>query len=217
MADEKDGTTVWNEDGAGGSETEQLPPATQAAPTAWSDYQEDKPVREGLSWRQVTVIAAAIFIPLTAVAVMIINSWLQQPGKPQVVTEPTRVVTVPPAASPAPAAVPPPVTVTVPPPVTVTQAAPPVPRAAPPPNETFLICPDGHSGVATNVTSCEFAMNVRESYLSQGGPTVIAYSPVTGDSYRMECHAGFTSHLSNGLTVDSVRCVGGNDAVVILW
>jgi hypothetical protein len=60
-------------------------------------------------------------------------------------------------------------------------------------------------------------MNVHESYLRQGGPTVIAYSPVTGDTYEMECHAGFTSHLSNGLTVDSVRCVGGNDAVVILW
>jgi hypothetical protein len=67
VTDEKDGTTVWNEDGAGGSETELLPPATQAgptAPTAWSDYQEDKPVREGLSWKQVSLIAAAIFIPM---------------------------------------------------------------------------------------------------------------------------------------------------------
>jgi hypothetical protein len=89
--------------------------------------------------------------------------------------------------------------------------------AAPPSQGTFIVCPDGHSGVATSVTSCEFAMNVRESYLSQGGPTVIAYSPVTGESYQMECHAGFTSHLTNGLTVNSVRCVGGNDAVVILW
>jgi hypothetical protein len=223
MTDEKDGTTVWNEDGAGGSETELLPPATQAgptAPTAWSDYQEDKPVRDGLSWKQVTLIAAAIFIPLTAVAVMIINSWLRQPGEPQVVTEPTRVVTVPPAAPPAPApsAMPPPATVTVPPPVTVTEtrAAPP-PMAAPPSQGTFIVCPDGHSGVATSVTSCEFAMNVRDSYLGQGGPTVIAYSPVTGESYQMECHAGFTSHLTNGLTVNSVRCAGGNDAVVILW
>jgi hypothetical protein len=217
MTDEKDGTTVWNEDGAGGGETELLPPATQTgptAPTAWSDYQEDKPVREGLSWKQVSLIAAAIFIPLTAVAVMIISSWLQQ-GKPPVVVEPQRAVTVPPAAppAPAPAAVPPPVTVTAAPPVTVTQ----IPRAAPPPDETFLICPDGHTGVATNVTSCEFALNVHESYLSQGGPTVIAYSPVTGETYEMVCHAGFTSHLSNGMTVNSVRCTGGNDAVVILW
>jgi hypothetical protein len=78
------------------------------APTAWSDYElEDKPVREGLSWKQVCLIAAAIFIPFTAVAVMIISSWLQQ-GKPPVVGEPQRVVTVPPPAplAPAPAAVP---------------------------------------------------------------------------------------------------------------
>jgi hypothetical protein len=218
VTDEKDGTTVWNEDGAGGGETELLPPATQAGPTAWSDFQEDKPVRDGLSWKQVCLIAAAIFVPLSAIAVMIVSSWLQPQGKPPVVTEPTRVVAVPPAAPPAPAAMPPPVTVTVPPPVTVTQAAPPpVPVAAPPPQETFIICPDGHTGVATSVTSCEFALNVHVGYLRQGGPTVIAYSPVTGDTYEMECHAGFTSHLSNGMTVNSVRCVGGNDAVVILW
>ncbi|CAM2994899.1 hypothetical protein MYSI104531_12550 [Mycobacterium simiae] len=67
------------------------------------------------------------------------------------------------------------------------------------------------------MTSCEFALNVHKSYLSQGGTTVVAYSPVTGDSYVMECHGGITSHLNNGLTVDSVRCVGGNNAVVILW
>ena len=59
-------------------------------------------------------------------------------------------------------------------------------------------------------------MNVRDSYLRQGGPTVIAYSPVTGQSYDMECVAGYTAHLSTGRTVDAVRCVGGNDAVVVL-
>ena len=126
-------TGMWPEDGAGGDETELLPPATQVRPTAWSDYQrEDKPVREGPSWKQVSLIAAAIFVPLTAVAAMIISSWLQQQGKPPVVSEPLRVVTVPPAAppAPAPAAVPPPVTVIAPPPpVTVTQT----PEAAPPP------------------------------------------------------------------------------------
>ncbi len=43
--------------------------------------------------------------------------------------------------------------------------------AAPPHQETFLICPDGHSGVATNVTSCQFAMNVHASYDIEGGPS----------------------------------------------
>lgn len=63
----------------------------------------------------------------------------------------------------------------------------------------------------------QFAMNVRSSYLSQGGPEVTAYSPVTGQSYDMVCAVGYTAHLSTGRTVDAVRCVGGNDAVVILW
>ena len=84
-------------------------------------------------------------------------------------------------------------------------------------DDMFTVCPDGHSGVATVVTSCPFAMNVRRSYLNQYGPVVVAYSPVTGLSYNMQCQPGFVAILSNGLTLDSVRCVGGNNAVVILF
>ncbi|BAX91562.1 hypothetical protein [Mycobacterium shigaense] len=189
---------------------------TEAAPTAWSDYSEDD--LKDPAWRRTWLIAGAIFVPLVVAAVTI-GYWVSQLGKPQMVVEPQRVGTA--TAQPAPAGVPPTVTVTAPPPVTVTQTAvaapPPVTVTAPPPDETFLLCPDGHTGVATNVTSCQFAMNVRSSYLSQGGPTVIAYSPVTGDSYQMDCHTGYTSHLNTGRTVDSVRCAGGNNAVVILW
>ena len=95
MTDEKDGTTVWHHDAAGGDETEIVNPVldydqhreTEVAPTAWSDYQEDDPAqkapqedpptriipREGShSWRRVGLIAAVIFIPLTAVAIGII-------------------------------------------------------------------------------------------------------------------------------------------------
>jgi hypothetical protein len=79
------------------------------------------------------------------------------------------------------------------------------------------MCPSGHDGVATSVTSCEFADNVRRSYLAQHGPVVMAYSPVTGNVYTMQCVSGFTAHMSNGLVVDAVRCAGGNDAVVVLW
>lgn len=211
-------TGVWSEDGAGGNETEQLAPPTEVRSAAWSDeQQEDQPVREGQSWKQVGLIAAAIFVPLTAL-VVILGFWLQQPRKP-LVPEPSAV-----PHTTTPIATPPPVTVTAPPPATITQAAPPPvtgaappPVAAPPTQGTFLVCPDGHSGVATGVTSCQFAMNVRGSYLSNGGPEVIAYSPITGQSYDMECVAGYTAHLSTGRTVDAVRCVGGNDAVVILW
>jgi hypothetical protein len=214
-------TGVWSEDGAGGDETEQLAPPTEVRTPAWSDdwsdeQREDQPVREGQSWKHVSLIAAAIFVPLTAL-VVIIGLWMQQPRKPPV-PEPSRVPQTTTAVAT------PPVTVTAPPPVTVTQAAPPTvtvapppPVAAPPSHETFLICPDGHSGVATSVTSCQFAMNLRDSYLSDGGPVVSAYSPVTGDTYQMVCHSGLTARLSDGETVNAVRCTGGNDAVVILW
>ncbi len=51
MSDEKDGTTVWDQDGAAGDETEIVPPVTQAAPTvkAWADVQEDE---ARSSWRE---------------------------------------------------------------------------------------------------------------------------------------------------------------------
>lgn len=84
-------------------------------------------------------------------------------------------------------------------------------------DDVFAICPDGHSGIATTVTSCPFAMNVRRAYLTQYGPIVVAYSPVTGLTYNMQCQSGFIATLNNGLTRDSVRCVGGNNAVVILF
>jgi hypothetical protein len=67
------------------------------------------------------------------------------------------------------------------------------------------------------VTSCEFADNVRRAYFDRYGQVVMAYSPVTGSVYDMQCASGFTAHMSNGLVVDSVRCVGGNNAVVVLW
>jgi hypothetical protein len=83
--------------------------------------------------------------------------------------------------------------------------------------DVFIACPSGRDGVATAVTSCEFADNVRRAYFAQYGPVVLAYSPVTGSVYDMQCASGFTAHMDNGLVVDAVRCVGGNNAVVVLW
>jgi hypothetical protein len=55
-------------------------------------------------------------------------------------------------------------------------------------------------------TSCPFAQNVRWAYESSGGHTHIsAYSPVTGQTYRMTCGPG-----ADVATV----CTGGNDATV---
>ena len=84
-------------------------------------------------------------------------------------------------------------------------------------DETFLICPSHRSGVATSVTSCAFADNVRYAYRTQPGQVVTAYSPVTGQYYTMQCGEGFTAQLTNGALVNSARCVGGNNAVVIVW
>jgi hypothetical protein len=55
-------------------------------------------------------------------------------------------------------------------------------------------------------TSCPFAKNVRDGYFSAGGDSVEidVYSPVTGETYSMNCVK----------TGDTVTCRGGNEAVV---
>jgi hypothetical protein len=85
-------------------------------------------------------------------------------------------------------------------------------------NEPFLVCPSGRSGVATQVTSCAFADNVRANYFYQGSGSVLAYSPVTGATYNMWCSPGYVSTLNSWpWQVSSVRCTGGNNAVVVFW
>lgn len=84
--------------------------------------------------------------------------------------------------------------------------------------EAFLVCPSGVSGVATSVTSCAFADNVRAAYHQQGAGSVVAYSPVTGRWYDMWCEPGYVSELNAWpWSVSSVRCSGGNNAVVVAW
>lgn len=84
-------------------------------------------------------------------------------------------------------------------------------------DETVTVCPDGRSGVAQGQTSCPFAHNVRSAYFSQGGPVVLAYSPVTGELYRMQCGTGYQINTTSGMSVNAVRCVGGDNAVVWVW
>lgn len=62
-------------------------------------------------------------------------------------------------------------------------------------------------GLSVNsVTTCPFARNVRDSYQSSGGASVIeVYSPVTKQTYTMNCSGG----------VPTV-CRGGNGAVVYI-
>ncbi|WP_445170904.1 hypothetical protein ACTXG7_10425 [Mycolicibacterium sp. Dal123E01] len=102
------------------------------------------------------------------------------------------------APAPAPAAPPPPVAVRPPPP-----GAGPV--------ENFKICPSGLSGVASDETSCAFADSVRSSWYSQPGITVVAYSPVTNQSYLMTCTPATTN-----VWPGAKRCSGTNAQGTIL-
>lgn len=80
----------------------------------------------------------------------------------------------------------------------------------------FIECPSGRDGIASPVTSCPFADNVRRAYFAQEGNVVVAYSPVTDQDYEMTCFPS-TANFTNGLKVDAVECVGGNDADVVVW
>ncbi|AKF14536.1 hypothetical protein SEA_CAMBIARE_34 [Mycobacterium phage Cambiare] len=60
--------------------------------------------------------------------------------------------------------------------------------------DTFTTCPSGLSGVATADTSCEFADSVRASFYGQLGWNPIAYSPVTGKFYTMQCARAWTTN-----------------------
>jgi hypothetical protein len=68
------------------------------------------------------------------------------------------------------------------------------------------ICPDGREGV-TGPTTCAFARNVAAAYWASGGSEYItAFSPVTGERYRMTC---ISSH--------PVVCTGGDNAEVTVY
>lgn len=220
---------------AGDDATAIVPPPTPAvAPElAWSvgDDPEEPSRRQAsaMPWVQVAVISVFGLALVTAIGVAVFAAVFaaeqSRPRNGAAPSAPGPAWAIPPISSPGsstppagpkPAEVPPapPATTTV----TVAEPAPAPPAPAPPPTEgNFAICPSGHAGVATTVTSCAFADNVRRSYLIQGGPEVLAYSPVTGETYTMDCVGGFTAHLSDGEVLQAVRCTGGNDAVVVVW
>ncbi|UMB68803.1 hypothetical protein [Mycobacterium paraterrae] len=45
----------------------------------------------------------------------------------------------------------------------------------------------------------------------------VAYSPVTGERYEMDCEGGFSARFSNGALVNSTRCYAGDNAEVVVW
>ena len=107
---------------------------------------------------------------------------------------------------------------------TVTETVTPTPESRPvlvegdnPGNGVFVTCGIGGSGIVTKVTSCPFAVNVKQEYSKNPSTIVYAHSPVTNQDYDMRCETGFTARLKSGLEVDAVRCFGGNNAVVVIF
>lgn len=76
----------------------------------------------------------------------------------------------------------------------------------------FDVCGPGY-GVEGGSTSCAFAYNVYGA--ANGQNPVYAYSPLTNEVYQMEC--GPTRLTGPTLYGPAARCVGGNNAVVIVW
>ena len=77
--------------------------------------------------------------------------------------------------------------------------------ASPASADNFTICPSGMSGVTTNDTSCAFADNVRFAWYDQPGTIITAYSPITHQSYTMQCTPTATTFWP-----EAKRCVGVN-------
>jgi hypothetical protein len=73
--------------------------------------------------------------------------------------------------------------------------------------EEFELCPSGLTGVVTDDTSCAFADNVRFAWYAQPGTIVTAFSPVTGQTYTMQC-----TGTNTDIWAHAKRCVGVNDS-----
>lgn len=78
-----------------------------------------------------------------------------------------------------------------------------------------------YRAAAGRATTCPFAENVRSAWFGQPGNPVLAYSPVTGEFYRMMCVRGFdvTLYDTGQYVTGATRCVDadGGDAVVYVW
>lgn len=214
--------------GSGSDETTIVPPPTQAAPEmAWSTEDETEEI-ELQSWRLTWGRAAVVggFGLVIASAVGFGGGWAlvrmhtgDANRQPPVSTnaEPT------PASKAGDPAQPSPQTVTVTPPApapapTVTVEASPPPDAATAHTEVFTICPDGHEGVVGGHTTCAFAENVRRTFYATGmANNFTAFSPVTGDAYQMTCVGRYPAYFSDGSTMISTRCYGGDNAEVVIW
>jgi hypothetical protein len=84
--------------------------------------------------------------------------------------------------------------------------------------DVFDMCPGGQEGVVGGHTTCDFAENVRSAFYASGMMHhFVAFSPVTGERYEMDCESGYSARFSNGAMVNSTRCYAGDNAEVVVW
>ena len=85
-------------------------------------------------------------------------------------------------------------------------------------DNNWLFCDDGHSAAFKATTSCAFAKEVRKEFEKDPRETVVAKSPVTKQTYEMECSSmGDTTVIWAEHEFEAARCEGGNDAVVYIY
>ncbi len=221
LADHQPETAV-----AGNDETTIVPPATEIA--QWPAWSVEEPATVALPrpWRSVWTIAGiGLFSGVViAFAVFGVVALLKDDGPSTTPAQPTAPVASSPTTSAA-APAQPSLTVTAQPAPTVTVTPPPATvtaQAALPPaaggTDVFTICPDGHEGVVGGHTTCAFAANVRQIFYATGmSNDFTAFSPVTGEGYEMTCVGRYPAHFSDGSTMISTRCYGGDNAEVVIW
>lgn len=85
-------------------------------------------------------------------------------------------------------------------------------------DNNWLFCDDGHSAAFKATTSCAFAKEVRKEFEKDPRETVVAKSPVTKQTYEMECSSmGDTTVIWAEHEFEAARCEGGNNAVVYIY
>lgn len=178
-------------------------------PSGWQPELARRSSSNTALWVLVGLLAVFLIVSLIGGIWWFTSSRPVTQGQGAAVTVTATATAEPPAPTPAP------VTVTVEAP-TPDPVPPPAPAPAPPPAPGVpgtLISAGGYLEnvwVGSSNTSEAFAMNVWNAYLEnraitgQRNATVYAWSPVTGQSYAMNCReTGFY-----------VTCTGGNNAVV---
>jgi hypothetical protein len=89
--------------------------------------------------------------------------------------------------------------------------------AAPAQADVFTMCPSGHAGVVGGHTSCAFAENVAQVFWASGSNEFVAYSPVTGEQYDMNCAGLYSARFTSGQVLTSTHCYGSDNAEVVIW